>query len=55
MGKIVAVLPVGAVAQHGPHLPVRIDAVTNGGIVVRAVAMMGDGFPALCLPMMPGR
>jgi creatinine amidohydrolase len=54
MGKIVAVLPVAAVQQHGPHLPVRIDAATNAGIVVRT-AMMDDGFPALCLPMMPGR
>jgi creatinine amidohydrolase len=53
MGKIVAVLPVAAVEQHGPHLPVRVDAAINTGILARAAAMMEDGFPALCLPMMP--
>jgi creatinine amidohydrolase len=53
MGKIVAVLPVAAVEQRGPHLPVRVDAAINTGILARAVAMMDDGFPALCLPMMP--
>src|SRR5213079_98562 len=25
MSRIVAVLPIGAVEQHGPHLPVRVD------------------------------
>ncbi len=53
MAKIVAVLPVAAVEQHGPHLPVRGDAAINAGILARAVAMMDDSFPALCLPMMP--
>ena len=53
MAKIVAVLPVAAVEQHGPHLPVRVDAAINAGILARAVAMMDDSFPALCLPMMP--
>jgi creatinine amidohydrolase len=53
MSRVVAVQPVGAVEQHGPHLPVRVDGAINAGIVERAVAMMADDVPALVLPMMP--
>jgi creatinine amidohydrolase len=53
MSQVVAVQPVGAVEQHGPHLPVRVDAAINAGIVERAVALMTDDLPALVLPMMP--
>ncbi len=53
MSGIVAVLPVGAVEQHGPHLPVRVDAAINAGIVSRAVELMPPDFPALILPAMP--
>ena len=28
-GNLVAILPVAAVEQHGPHLPVRVDAAIN--------------------------
>lgn len=51
MEKTVAVLPVGAVEQHGPHLPVRVDAAINAGIVARAVEKMPADLPALVLPM----
>jgi creatinine amidohydrolase len=53
MSQIVAVLPVAAVEQHGPHLPVRVDSAINAGIIARAVEMMGADFPALILPMTP--
>jgi creatinine amidohydrolase len=53
MSRIVAVQPVGAVEQHGPHLPVRVDAAINAAILERAVALMTDELPALVLPMMP--
>ncbi|NKK72833.1 creatininase family protein [Rhizobium leguminosarum bv. viciae] len=52
MSKIVAVLPVGAVEQHGPHLPVRVDAAINNGIMEHAAAKMEADFPALILPTM---
>ena len=45
MASIVAVLPVGAVEQHGPHLPVRVDAAINAGIVARAVELLPDDLP----------
>jgi len=51
--RVVAILPVGAVEQHGPHLPVRVDAAINAGIIARAVELMPVDCPALVLPMMP--
>lgn len=51
--RVVAILPVGAVEQHGPHLPVRVDAAINAGIIARAVELMPADCPALVLPMMP--
>jgi creatinine amidohydrolase len=51
--RVVAILPVGAVEQHGPHLPVRVDAAINAGIVARAVELMPSDCMALVLPMMP--
>lgn len=50
MGKVVAVLPVGATEQHGPHLPVKVDAAIAKGIVRHAVAKIPDGLPVLVLP-----
>ena len=51
--RVVAILPVGAVEQHGPHLPVRVDAAINAGIVARAIELMPSDCMALVLPMMP--
>lgn len=53
MANIVAVLPIGAVEQHGPHLPVRVDAAINAGIVAEAVAQMPADLPVLFLPALP--
>lgn len=51
--RTVAILPVGAIEQHGPHLPVRVDAAINAGIIARAVELMSRDTPALVLPMLP--
>jgi creatinine amidohydrolase len=53
MEKFVAILPIAAVEQHGPHLPVRVDAAINAGVVARTVELMEDDLPVLVLPMMP--
>lgn len=44
----VAVLPVAAVEQHGPHLPVGVDAFINEGVVAAAMPLMPDS--VLVLP-----
>ncbi|MEO3433265.1 creatininase family protein [Inquilinus sp. CAU 1745] len=48
--RTVAVLPVAAIEQHGPHLPLSVDADINAGIIDRAMALAADDLPALVLP-----
>jgi creatinine amidohydrolase len=50
MQSVVALLPVCAVEQHGPHLPVRVDAAINAGIVERALQLLPAKLPLLVLP-----
>jgi creatinine amidohydrolase len=47
----VAILPVAAVEQHGPHLPVSVDATINAGLMVRALALLPEDATVLALPM----
>ncbi len=51
MGRVVAVLPVAAIEQHGPHLPVGVDAFIMEGYLRRAVARLPADLPALVLPV----
>ena len=48
--QTVAVLPVGAVEQHGPHLPVSVDATLLQGIVDAALPLLPADVPVLVLP-----
>ncbi|MFG5777239.1 creatininase family protein [Comamonas sp. J-3] len=48
--RTVAVLPVGAVEQHGPHLPVSVDATLLQGIVDAALPQLPADVPVLLLP-----
>ena len=50
MEKTVAVLPLAAIEQHGPHLPVGADAFIAEGIFKRAIARMPADWPVLILP-----
>ena len=51
MSKVVAVLPVAAIEQHGPHLPVGVDAFINHGYLARAVERVPADLPVLFLPL----
>jgi creatinine amidohydrolase len=53
MSKVIAVLPVAAIEQHGPHLPVEVDTAINRGVVERAKALLPADFPVTFLPAMP--
>ena len=46
----VAVLPVGAIEQHGPHLPVAVDTCLNEAIIRRALELLPPNTPVLVLP-----
>ncbi|MEO8656134.1 MAG: creatininase family protein, partial [Ramlibacter sp.] len=35
--RTVAVLPLGATEQHGPHLPLSVDQVLVDGIIANAL------------------
>ncbi|MFO1050383.1 MAG: creatininase family protein, partial [Geminicoccaceae bacterium] len=46
----VAVLPVGAIEQHGPHLPVAVDTCLVDAVVGRAMDLLPAETPVLVLP-----
>jgi creatinine amidohydrolase len=48
--RLIAVLPVGAVEQHGPHLPLRVDQAILDGILAAALPLIPDDLPVLILP-----
>ncbi len=51
-GHVLAVLPVGSLEQHGPHLPVITDTRTAWEISIRAARLAADEMPVLVLPGM---
>ena len=48
--QTVAVLPVGAVEQHGPHLPLSVDTALADGILAAALPQVAHDVPVLVLP-----
>ena len=53
MSEVVAVLPLAAIEQHGPHLPVGVDAMINDGYVRRGAEKVPGDLPVLFLPLQP--
>ena len=50
-GQTVAILPVAAIEQHGPHLPVYVDACINAGLLDLALDRAPRDLPVIALPM----
>jgi creatinine amidohydrolase len=48
--KTVALLPLGATEQHGPHLPLCVDTCIANALVSGAVSLLGPEFPVVVLP-----
>ena len=51
--RTVAVLPVAAIEQHGPHLPLQVDATLLQGVLDAALPLLPQELAVLVLPPMP--
>lgn len=49
--RAIAVLPLAAIEQHGPHLPLGVDAMIMDGLLARVAARLPENSPALFLPV----
>ncbi|HEV7434802.1 MAG TPA: creatininase family protein [Pseudorhizobium sp.] len=49
----IAILPLGAHEQHGPHLPFETDTLIAKGIVDRLIEALPPHLPATILPVEP--
>jgi len=50
LARCIAVLPVAAIEQHGPHLPLNVDATLVDGVIAAALPHLPAGLPLLFLP-----
>ncbi|MGD1950804.1 MAG: creatininase family protein [Leptolyngbyaceae cyanobacterium] len=48
--QVVIIQPVGAIEQHGPHLPIAVDTALGLAIIGRALDRLAPSIPAYCLP-----
>jgi creatinine amidohydrolase len=48
--RTIAVLPVAATEQHGPHLPLSVDTVLVDGVIAAALPHLSADLKALFLP-----
>jgi creatinine amidohydrolase len=51
MARTIAVLPVAATEQHGPHLPLGVDTFIMAGYLERVVARLPEDLAVLFLPV----
>ncbi|MCB1507770.1 MAG: creatininase family protein [Hyphomicrobiaceae bacterium] len=49
----VAILPLGATEQHGPHLPLGTDFLIAGAVVAHALRKIPETVDAIALPALP--
>jgi creatinine amidohydrolase len=50
--NIVIIQPAGAIEQHGPHLPLIVDAAIGMGVLGKALTKLDSNIPAFALPML---
>lgn len=50
--RLIAILPVGATEQHGPHLPLSVDSRIAAALVKRVSDALPAEFPLSVLPML---
>ena len=48
--RTVALLPLGSIEQHGPHLPVSTDSTIAEQMCLRAAALLEPDVPVLVMP-----
>ena len=48
--EALAILPIGSLEQHGPHLPVITDTASASAAAVRAARLVSGDVPVLVLP-----
>jgi creatinine amidohydrolase len=53
VARWIAVLPLAATEQHGPHLPVGTDVMIAQAYLARVRELLPDAIPATFLPLQP--
>ena len=48
--NIVIIQPIGAIEQHGPHLPIAVDSAISLGVLGKALSQLEPNIPAYALP-----
>jgi creatinine amidohydrolase len=48
--NVVIVQPMGAIEQHGPHLPLVVDAAISVSVLGKALSQLDTSIPAYALP-----
>ena len=46
----VIIQPIGAIEQHGPHLPIVVDSAISMGVLGKALGKLDEQIPAYALP-----
>jgi creatinine amidohydrolase len=48
--NVVIIQPIGAIEQHGHHLPVAVDSAISLGVLGKALGQLDNSIPAYALP-----